>query len=413
LSVRIEVDPMRQLGAPVVVDATPAVGAGTRMEIMLVPLVSGGFTPTTPSATEVLDEIARRFPIPRANITVATRAAYTLTSVLDGLDTSTEWSSALNELNQLRTMEAGNNSTRFYFGYVPGRAAIGWDAANQWQRTMSHELGHNFSRPHAPCGGPASPDPNYPYANGALGPTPLSDSLPAVFDIIAPTGLADIMGYCNGSWFSDYNYREMQRYIETQTGLIALQAVDRVEQDLLVVAGTLGLDGLQLAPVQAMRGVSMPMAAGEFALRLTTVDGQIIDHAIDAPLVDHAEPPERQFSVAVPNPGVALTRIDLLQGGRAVPQRLTAQAAAATRASLARLRGVDWSETGGVLTIGWDTTAASHVGVSFVDRGIRTVLGVGASGGRARFDVSQLPAGGRFEVTLSDGLNARMLQLLR
>jgi hypothetical protein len=162
-----------------------------------------------------------------------------------------------------------------------------------------------------------------------------------------------------------------------------------------------------------MRGVAAVSPAGEFTLRLTTVDGRTVEHPLETPLVDHAEPPQRQFSTAVPNPGVALARIEVLQSGQPVPQRLTAQAAAGARASIARLRAVDWNETGGVLTIAWDTSAASHVGVTFVDRGTRTVLGIGRSGGRAQFDASALPTGGRFELTLSDGLNARTLQLAR
>ena len=252
LSVRVEVDPLRQLGAPVVVDATPSVGVNTRMEVVLVPVVSGAFVPTMPTVDAVRDEITRRFPIPRANITVTVRPSYTLTSTTDGLDTSSEWTNALVELNQLRSMEAGSNATRFYFGvvrrsgggiagigYVPGRTALGWDSSAQWARTMSHELGHNLSRPHAPCGGVANPDPNYPYAGGVLSDTPLMDSVPAAIDIVSPVSQTDIMGYCSGSWFSDYNFREMQRYMEGQPSLIATQATqiaaDAVEQDMLLV----------------------------------------------------------------------------------------------------------------------------------------------------------------------------------
>jgi len=427
LSVRVEVDPMRQLGAPIIVDATPAVGLGSRMEIVLVPVVSGGFVPTMPTAAAVRDEISRRFPIPAANVTVTVRQPYTLTSVADGLDTSTEWQNALSELNQLRAMEAGSN-TRFYFGvvrrsgggiagigYVPGRTALGWDSTAGWQRTMSHELGHNLSRPHAPCGGVASPDPNYPYAGGALGSTPLIDSVPAAIDIVAPTGLADIMGYCNGSWFSDYNYREMQRYIESQASLVAAQvAADGIEQDLMLISGTIGLDGMQLAPVQAMRAVAMT-GGGEYTLRLVTRDGRMFEHAFDAELVDHAVPPERQFAVAVPDPGTAVARIEVLRGSTPVHARSSGMASAqrAVGPSIERLRGVDWSESNGRLRVQWDTAAASHIAVTHVANGERTVLGVNRTGGNAEFDVSELPAGGRFEIALTDGMNARTVQARR
>jgi hypothetical protein len=428
LSVRVEVDPLRQLGAPVVVDATPTVGPGTRMELVLVPVVSGGYAPTMPSAAAVHDEISRRFPIAAANITVTVRAPYALGSVTDGLDTSSEWGSALGEVNTLRSMEAGSNNRRFYYGvvrrsgggvagigYVPGRTALGWDNAMGWQRTMSHELGHNFSRPHAPCGGVASPDPSYPYAGGVLSATPLSDSVPAALDIVSPLSQSDIMGYCNGSWFSDYNYREMQRYIETQASLIAaLVAADGTEQDLLLVSGTIGLDGMQLAPVQALRAVAMA-GTGEYTLRLLTRDGRTFEHTFDAELVDHAVPPERQFAVAVPDPGVPLARIEVLRGGAPVPTRSTGMASAqrAGDPRLERLGGIDWNESNGNLRVQWDPAAASHVAVTHVVNGERTVLGLGRAGGTADFDVSQLPPGGLFEVALSDGLNARTLRIRR
>ncbi|HTN48269.1 MAG TPA: IPT/TIG domain-containing protein [Burkholderiaceae bacterium] len=432
LSVRVEADPLRQFGAPVVVDATPVVGLATKIELVLVPLISGGYVPTMPTLAAVLDEVTRRFPIPRANISVTMRQAYTLTSVTDGLDLDTEWQNALNELRQLRAMEvASGNTTRFYFGfvkrsgggiagigYVPGFAAIGWDANTLWPRTMSHELGHNLSRPHAPCGGAASPDPNYPYAGGLLGPTPLTDSIPAAIDIQSPSGLADIMGYCNGSWFSDYNYREMQRYMESQSGLVALQAAQAaaaaVEQDMLLVSGSIGSDGIRLAPVQALRGV--PTAGtGNYTLRVSMRDGRTFAYPFDADLVDHAEPAERHFAVLVPDPGGAVASLDVLHGIELIAQRpggrLRSQSASAP--DLGRLRAVDWSESNGVLHVQWDTAAASHLAVTYVDKGQRTVLGVSRGGGSAEFDTAGLPAGGHFELALSDGLNARTLLLQR
>lgn len=433
LAVRVEIDPLAQLGSPIIVDAAPVVGSGTRMEIVLVPVVSGGFVPALPTAAAVRDEITRRFPIPAANITVTVRAPYTLASVTDGLDTSSDWSNALSEVRSLRQMEVGSNDQRFYFGfvrrsagsiagigYVPGRTALGWDSAAGWQRTLSHELGHNLSRPHAPCGGVASPDPNYPYAGGVLSATPLMDSVPVAIDIVSPvkpTGDmdADIMGYCSGAWFSDYNYREMQRYMEGQPSLIAAGvAADAVEQDLLLISGTIGPDGMQLAPVQALRAVASG-GGGEYTLRLVTRDGRSFDHAFEADLVDHAEPPERQFAVAVPDPGAPLARIEVLQGGTAVLARSSGRASIqrAGGAQIERLRGVDWSEAGGVLRVQWDTTAASHIAVTYVANGERTVLGVNRAGGSVDFDVSQLPPGGRFEIALSDGLNARTLHIRR
>jgi hypothetical protein len=125
--------------------------------------------------------------------------------------------------------------------------------------------------------------------------------------------------------------------------------------------------------------------------------------------------PERHFAIAIPDPGAALARIDVLRGSTPVPLRSSGQATAqrATRASIERLRGIDWNEINGRLRVEWDTAAASHIAVTYVLDGARTVLGVSRTGGVAEFDTSALPAGGRFEIALTDGLNARALQLRR
>jgi hypothetical protein len=376
----------------------------------------------------VLDELTRRFPIPRDRISVTTRAPYTLTSVTDGLDTQTEWSSALSELRQLRDSENPGNAYRYYFGfvrrsagsiagigYVPGRAALGWDSASGWSRTMSHELGHNFGRPHAPCGSVASPDPNWPpeYAGGILGPQPLVDSVPVALDVISPISQTDIMGYCNGTWFSDYNYRLMQSHLEAQPqAASALEQPAAASADMLLIAGAIGLDGVTLRPVQALRG-SPEAGAGEYTLRLVTRDGRSIEHAFDADLVDHAAPPERHFVVAVLNPG-PLARIEVRRGGSVVPASAATMAAAQrARDTTAAPMTLEWSESAGRLSVQWDPAAAPFVTVTHVLEGGRSVLAMHREGGVLVAETADLPAGGGFEFSLSDGLNAQLVTVLR
>jgi hypothetical protein len=430
LSVRIEVDPEQRFGLMTTQDATPTVGTPTRLEIVLVPLVSGAFAPTVPSAAAVLDELTRRFPIPGDRISVTTRAPYTLTSVTDGLDTQTEWSSALSELRQLRDSENPGNAYRYYFGfvrrsagsvagigYVPGRAALGWDSAGGWSRTMSHELGHNFGRPHAPCGGVASPDPNWPpeYAGGILGPQPLVDSVPAALDVISPVSQTDIMGYCSGTWFSDYNYRLMQSHLESQPqAAIALAQSASASVDMLLIAGAIGLDGVTLRPVQALRG-SPAAGTGEYTLRLVTRDGRTIEHAFDADLVDHAMPPERHFALAVLNPG-PLERIEVRRGDSVVPASASAAAMATAQRARAASGGpmtLDWSESAGRLSVQWNPVAAPFATVTHVLEGRRTVLAMHREGGVLVADTADLPVGGAFEFSLSDGLNAQLVTVPR
>ncbi len=427
LSVRIEVDREQRLGPTSTQDATPVVGTPTKIDIVLVPLVSGTFVPTVPTPAAVLDELTRRFPIPRSRITVSTRASYTLTSVTDGLDTQTEWSSAVNELRQLRDAENPSNPYRYYFGFVKRSGgsiagigyigyptAVGWDAAGGWQRTMSHELGHNLGRPHAPCGSVAGPDPNYPYAGGALSDTPLVDSIPVALDVISPVGQTDIMGYCSGVWFSDYNYKLMQSFLEgqPQADVTAAQAAS-VATDMLQIAGAIGVDGVVLMPVHALRG-RPTTTAGEYTLRLFTQDGRIVEHRFDAAVVDHVEPLEAHFAVTVPNPG-PLERVEISRAGVRIPAASATTIAAATqraRSATAEPMTVDWSESGGLLNVRW-TGPARFASVTHVADGRRTVLALHREGGSLVADTSALPAGGTFEFSLSEGLNARLVVVPR
>ena len=425
LSVRVEVDPEQRLGPPATVDATPTVGTPTHLEIVLVPLVSGGFVPTPPSTAAVLDELTRRFPIPRDRITVTTRANYTLTSVTNGLDTDNDWNNALSELLQLRNAENPTKPYRYYFGfvrrsgggiagigYVPGRTAVGWDSAGGWVRTMSHELGHNFGRPHAPCGGPASPDPGYPYAGGVLGATPLIDSVPAALDVISPVNLTDIMGYCSGSWFSDYNYRLMQSHLESQpqTDVAAAQSASDQAQ-LLLISGRITAAGVELNPVQALRGAPS-VASGDHTLRLTTADGRSIEIPFNVEAVDHAEPAQSHFAFTVLNPG-ALARAEVRRDNILLPSAMATASAQRARTTTAEPLTMDWSESGGRLQLHWNVSAASHVSVTHALNGERTVVALQRSGGVLVVDTSTLPAGGVFEVSVSEGLNAQLLTLKR
>jgi hypothetical protein len=429
LRVQVTVDPDQQFGAPIVAASTPNVGTGTRIDLVLVPLVSGTNEPIVAAnaAALALDEITRRMPIARGNIAVSVRAPYTLTSVTDGVDTSGEWSSALSELERLRDQEAPN---RHYYGLVrpmvsagtagigyvnsvgsfsPALASMGWDTSrSSWLRTMVHELGHNFSRSHAPCGSVASSDANYPYANGALGPTPLFDVLSDA--VISPSGLSDVMGYCGGAWFSDYNLREVQRFLEARpqpAASVTAQAASvggvKSGGEVLVVSGAIGLTGVRLAPVQAMRGDAPIAGAGEYLLRLTTAAGATFELPFDAVLVDHAMPPERHFLVRIPSPG-PLATLEVLRGGAVIAARSASPAAVDAIRAAAVAPGVDAVEAAGELVVTWDAARYPFAMVVHVGAAGRTVQAVDAQGGRLRIDTADL-TGGVFEISLSDGLN--------
>lgn len=430
LAVRVDVDPNQVVGPTVTATATPLVGTNTTIDIVLVPVVSGANVPTMPDPVLVLDELTRRMPVQRGRITVSVRAPYTLTAATDGVDT--EWSAALSELEQLRRSEAP--SKQYYgmvkpmvsagtagIGYVnrvgsssPSLSALGWDASRSaWRRTMTHELGHNYSRSHAPCGGPANPDPNYPYANAALSATPLFESL--LDDIQSPGGLTDVMAYCSGSWFSDYNYREVQRFLEARPQAAALVASvannTAAGGESVLIAGRIDADGVSFEPAQRLRGVAVPAAAGADLLRVRTQDGATFDYPFDAIDVDHVD--EQQFFVTVPATAAPIVQVDVVRAGRVLPLHGASRVTTAGAATVRGAPAIQWQETGTRLALHWDASATRFVSVTHVLAGVRTTLALHLAGGQADLDLSALPRGGELEFSLSNGFDATLVVVPR
>jgi hypothetical protein len=435
-------------------EAAPLVAASGGLRVVLVPLVSGSNSPVMAAAADVARELARKLPVVAGAVNVSVRAPYTLTSVTTGVIDQAQWSSALAELERLRDIEAPN---ALYYGMVkplvtsgiagigyvnsigsrsPALSALGWDASrSSWPRTLVHELGHNFSRPHAPCGSVAGADPNYPYANGVLGPTPLFDSV--ANDVLNPGGLTDIMGYCRGEWFSDYNLDGIKRFLEARPAAMmdasaaaapAAQAQEvQHEVQWLVIAGTIDADGVTLAPPRTLRasaswggapGASAAPASGH-RLSITLADGRVLEQRIEPVPLDHASGVSH-FIVRLPHPG-RVSAMQVSQGARAIATRTAAKAAnaggAPGQAAAAAGPSAEVARQGGAWWLRWNAAAWPHASLMLaLPSGERHALAIDASGGAWRIAaeaLSALPPGGRLEVSLSDGTTSELLVLPR
>ena len=151
--------------------------------------------------------------------------------------------SAYDLLSQTRAIRAMEGGTGYYMGTmsrpVTGAAGVaqvgGKVSFSLIPGPTAHELGHNFSLRHAPCGGAGGPDPAYPYEGaeiGVWGYDPRDGGR-----LVTPT-TTDIMSYCGG-WISDYHYTKALRHRERHDGAES----DASATSLLLWGGTDG-DGL-------------------------------------------------------------------------------------------------------------------------------------------------------------------------
>ena len=213
----------------------PEVGAGALdvvavppMRLTLVPVVEAAqpdtsvyaWTRGVDSDSPHLGLLKHAFPFARFN--VFPHAVYTTS-----LDLTTEdgQHGLLNELDALRTSEGGDG---YYYGvaasvngFVRGWGRLpGWVGMGQASATtLAHEVGHNLSLRHAPCGGPQNVDPSFPYRDGSIGVWgyDFRDGI-----MVSPDRNKDIMTYCTSRpWLSDYYYEKVIDYRANLAGDVA------------------------------------------------------------------------------------------------------------------------------------------------------------------------------------------------
>lgn len=406
----------------------PRVGGSVAMRLVAVPVQIGGTVgQAVPTAESFLQA---RLPV--SGVARQDRAAMVSTRVTTLPSNETEWSNAfsliLGELDDLHLLD-GASSRSYYFGFIPkrtfglsglgyrpGNAAVGFDLPNSptiVRETVLHEVGHNLSLMHAPCGSPSGPDPNYPYANATLGAGNRFiwgyDAAQRRFVDPRPTSVHDPMSYCDGDWFSDYNYRRLQVYLtpgdRTLAAVRGETALDVTPaQDILLVSGEIDAQGLRLHPLKSASGTPRLPAPGAYVVRITTAQGGVIEQSFASRELDH-RPQHERFGFTMPHPG-SIAKIEVLRDGRVLAQREPrARALAAPGESATALT---FTELGGSLKVTWDAARHAYLTVAHVGAS-RTTLAVEAQGGSVTVPLTGVPAGGSFEFGLSDGLNTQRI----
>ncbi len=141
----------------------------------------------------------------------------------------------LPQVEAIRVLEGGRGH---YMGLASGRrtplprAVVGgWVSVSDLRpSTIAHELGHNMSLGHAPCGGAPGPDPSFPHPDGSVGNWGYDFAKRRLVRPHRP----DLMGYCDKPWISDYHFTQALRHrLRNEGASAAALAADPVKSLLL------------------------------------------------------------------------------------------------------------------------------------------------------------------------------------
>jgi len=357
------------------------------------------------NAAQFVDQTVRMHPLAAVNVDVRAAYTYTDTAQIQSSDGNGVW---LRILSQMSALQAAEGGTKNYYGviatpygggvagygYVPGRAAVGWDKLPSASGVAAHELGHNFGRSHAPCGGAGSPDPNFPYAGGLTGQW----GYDMVAGTLKPPTSTDLMGYCSNTWISDYTYVGVM----SRRGPAASIQVGAVREPSLIVWGRIHDGAIVLEPAfEAVTEARLPLAAGpNLLLGFDAAGGEAFRLAFDGTPVADAPGDEQQFAFAVPLRLIhgSLARLQLDSRGQRALQTTTG---ARTAGRPANLRA---EHAGTSVTVRWNADDYPLAVIRDAATGqIRSL----ASGGRVTLD----DAAGALDVTLSDRARSRTERL--
>ena len=151
-------------------------------------------------------------------------------------------------------------------GYISGRASI----ANQSPATVAHELGHNMSLRHAPCGGAGGPDPGFPTMDGTIGAWGFDSSDSS---LVAPD-TPDLMSYCRPRWIGDYGFTKAFRHRLREDGGTAAAPANGTRT--LLVWGGVDAEGVPvLEPAFVVDAPpTLPRSTGPYTLTGMTAAGE-------------------------------------------------------------------------------------------------------------------------------------------
>ena len=269
------------------------------MELTIVPVkISGEADSSTVVAAKKLTLDSPqlkefRTMIPIGEVDFAVREAITVSR--------SAWLS--NGLGIVEMLRKADGATGYYMGISSSRGGAaelgGWVSRSELDGTViAHEIGHNLSLLHAPCGSPAGHiDPEYPYPGGRTGVWGYDSELQELRDPLYP----DLMSYCEPPWTSDYGFSlAFEHRLEKETAAASQLAMEDRRVPTLLLWGLAGRAGVILEPAVVVNALpSLPDAGGPYRITGLGEDGGTL-FALDFTPTIEAESGEGHFVFTLP-----------------------------------------------------------------------------------------------------------------
>ena len=143
--------------------------------------------------------------------------------------------------------------------YKPGRVSASAPSVS----TIAHELGHNMSLSHAPCGGAGGPDPAFPYGDGSSG----AWGFDLDRGILVRPSRPDLMSYCGPEWVSDYHFSKALRFRLADEGDASPAMVAESAASLLLWGGVDSTGTPFIEPAFVVDAPpALPASVGEYVI---------------------------------------------------------------------------------------------------------------------------------------------------
>jgi hypothetical protein len=358
--------------------------------------------------------LKKTMPLGAVNVTLRTTPYSSTAPALQSDNANGAWGAVLSEIFALQVAEG--TGKYFYgvvkttygsgtagIGYVGSKGAVGWDKLPSADGVLAHEVGHNFSLNHAPCGNPGGADPLFPYAGGVIGVWGLDLSSLA----LKPPSTPDLMGYCGGTnWISDYSYQKALNFRQNTLG-----AVRAGPEPGLLVWGRVVNGAVTLEPAfEISAPASVPVRRGPYQLEGLDDRGTILfSHAFDGDLVADLDGEQRQFAFVIPlnaSRTDRLARLRVRGGIRTVEWASAAALGAQGRGQVAMLQqqpatnGTASRVASGTVRLGWNV--ADYPMALVRDAATGEILSFARNG-----DATVGVPGRALDVTFSDGVRSR------